>query len=114
MRDRELLDKSWQELRLEKEKVGRATLRIQQQEEQIKSTTKVSEASALQFTAGVSHPSLSAESQRCPGRGTGGAQRSPAPGQRGSLSPASSAALPCSSHPRSTRKGSKPCKRRAG
>ncbi|XP_040433985.1 fas-binding factor 1 homolog [Falco naumanni] len=42
VRDRELLDKSWQELRLEKEKVDRATLRIQQQEEQIKSTTKLS------------------------------------------------------------------------
>ncbi|XP_055653485.1 fas-binding factor 1 isoform X1 [Falco peregrinus] len=42
VRDRELLDKSWQELRLEKEKVNRATLRIQQQEEEIKSTTKLS------------------------------------------------------------------------
>ncbi|XP_069728810.1 fas-binding factor 1 [Phaenicophaeus curvirostris] len=39
-RDRELLDEAWRELKLEKEKVNRAALHIQQQEEKIKSTTK--------------------------------------------------------------------------
>ncbi|XP_035749175.1 fas-binding factor 1 isoform X2 [Egretta garzetta] len=42
VRDRELLDKAWQELRLEKEKVNGAALRIRQQEEEIKSMTKLS------------------------------------------------------------------------
>lgn len=51
VRDRELLDKAWQELRLEKEKVNGAALRIRQQEEEIKSMTKVRGASGLQFTA---------------------------------------------------------------
>ncbi|KAM9281751.1 fas-binding factor 1 [Morus bassanus] len=41
-RDRELLDEAWQELRLEKEKVNGAALRIRQQEEEIKSMTKLS------------------------------------------------------------------------
>ncbi|KFV58259.1 Fas-binding factor 1, partial [Gavia stellata] len=41
-RDRELLDEAWQELRLEKEKVKGAALRIRQQEEEIKSMTKLS------------------------------------------------------------------------
>ncbi|NXF30228.1 FBF1 factor, partial [Nyctibius bracteatus] len=41
-RDRELLEEAWQELRLEKEKVNRAALHIQQQEEEIKSKTKLS------------------------------------------------------------------------
>ncbi|KFQ92665.1 Fas-binding factor 1, partial [Nipponia nippon] len=41
-RDRELLDEAWQELRLEKEKVNGAALRIRQREEEIKSTTKLS------------------------------------------------------------------------
>ncbi|XP_053935197.1 LOW QUALITY PROTEIN: fas-binding factor 1 homolog [Cuculus canorus] len=41
-RDRELLDEAWWELRLEKEKVNRSALRIQQQEEKIKSMTNLS------------------------------------------------------------------------
>ncbi|XP_068007592.1 fas-binding factor 1 isoform X1 [Melanerpes formicivorus] len=41
-KDRELLDKAWQELRLEKEKANAAALRIRQQEEEIKSMTKLS------------------------------------------------------------------------
>ncbi|NWH48232.1 FBF1 factor, partial [Fregata magnificens] len=41
-RDRELLDEAWQELRLEKEKVNGAALRIRQREEEIKSMTKLS------------------------------------------------------------------------
>ncbi|NXP05153.1 FBF1 factor, partial [Thinocorus orbignyianus] len=41
-KDRELLEEAWQELRLEKEKVNRAALRIQQQEEEIKNMTKIS------------------------------------------------------------------------
>ncbi|XP_010286247.1 PREDICTED: fas-binding factor 1, partial [Phaethon lepturus] len=41
-RDREQLDEAWQELRLEKEKVNGAALRIQQREEEIKSMTKLS------------------------------------------------------------------------
>ncbi|NXS66846.1 FBF1 factor, partial [Pandion haliaetus] len=41
-RDRELLDEAWQELRLEKEKVNGAALRIQQREQEIKSMTKLS------------------------------------------------------------------------
>ncbi|XP_074900665.1 fas-binding factor 1 [Buteo buteo] len=41
-RDRELLDEAWQELRLEKEKVNGLALRIRQQEEEIKSMTKLS------------------------------------------------------------------------
>ncbi|XP_065550240.1 fas-binding factor 1 isoform X2 [Lathamus discolor] len=40
LRDRELLEEAWQELRHEKEKVNRAALRIQNREEEIKSTTK--------------------------------------------------------------------------
>ncbi|KAM9515563.1 fas-binding factor 1 homolog [Guaruba guarouba] len=40
LRDRELLEEAWQELRHEKEKVNRAALRIQHREEEIKSTTK--------------------------------------------------------------------------
>ncbi|XP_075297080.1 fas-binding factor 1 isoform X2 [Opisthocomus hoazin] len=40
-RDRELLDKAWQELRMEKA-VNRAALRVQQREEEIKSLTKLS------------------------------------------------------------------------
>ncbi|NXT17975.1 FBF1 factor, partial [Syrrhaptes paradoxus] len=51
VRDRELLDEAWQELRLEKEKVKGAMLRVQQQQEEVKSMMEVSEASALQFTA---------------------------------------------------------------
>lgn len=51
LRGRELLEEAWQELRHEKEKVNRATLRIQHQEEEIKSMTNVSGASALQFRA---------------------------------------------------------------
>ncbi|KAM4673920.1 fas-binding factor 1 homolog isoform 1-T1 [Amazona ochrocephala] len=42
LRDRELLEEAWQELRHEKEKVNRAALRIQHREEEIKSTTKLS------------------------------------------------------------------------
>uniref|UniRef100_A0A672UYE0 Fas binding factor 1 n=1 Tax=Strigops habroptila TaxID=2489341 RepID=A0A672UYE0_STRHB len=45
LRGRELLEEAWQELRHEKEKVNRATLRIQHQEEEIKSMTNVSGAS---------------------------------------------------------------------
>ncbi|XP_064007806.1 fas-binding factor 1 [Pogoniulus pusillus] len=41
-KDRELLDKAWQELRLEKEKANVAALRIRQREEEIKSVTKLS------------------------------------------------------------------------
>ncbi|KAK4811848.1 hypothetical protein QYF61_012266 [Mycteria americana] len=41
-KDRELLDEAWQELRLEKEKVNGAALRIRQREEEIKSMTKLS------------------------------------------------------------------------
>lgn len=41
-RDRELLDEAWHELRLEKEKVKGAALRIRQREEEIKSMNKVS------------------------------------------------------------------------
>ncbi|NXE27751.1 FBF1 factor, partial [Ardeotis kori] len=41
-RDREQLQEAWQELRLEKEKVNRAALRTQQQEEEIKSMTRLS------------------------------------------------------------------------
>ncbi|NXJ68276.1 FBF1 factor, partial [Rostratula benghalensis] len=41
-RDRELLEEAWQELRLEKEKVNGAALRIRQREEEIKNTTKIS------------------------------------------------------------------------
>ncbi|KAF1428303.1 hypothetical protein FQV23_0005572, partial [Spheniscus humboldti] len=41
-KDRELLDEAWQELRLEKEKVNGAVLRIRQREEEIKSMTKLS------------------------------------------------------------------------
>ncbi|NXS57980.1 FBF1 factor, partial [Brachypteracias leptosomus] len=42
VRDRELLEQAWQELRLEKEKVAGATLRLQQREEEVKSMTKLS------------------------------------------------------------------------
>uniref|UniRef100_A0A672UVI7 Fas binding factor 1 n=1 Tax=Strigops habroptila TaxID=2489341 RepID=A0A672UVI7_STRHB len=42
LRGRELLEEAWQELRHEKEKVNRATLRIQHQEEEIKSMTNLS------------------------------------------------------------------------
>ncbi|XP_013034666.2 fas-binding factor 1 isoform X2 [Anser cygnoides] len=41
-RDRELLDEAWHELRLEKEKVKGAALRIRQREEEIKSVNKLS------------------------------------------------------------------------
>ncbi|KAM9177604.1 fas-binding factor 1 isoform 5-T5 [Mergus octosetaceus] len=41
-RDRELLDEAWHELRLEKEKVKGAMLRIRQREEEIKSINKLS------------------------------------------------------------------------
>uniref|UniRef100_A0A8C9ENU0 Fas binding factor 1 n=1 Tax=Pavo cristatus TaxID=9049 RepID=A0A8C9ENU0_PAVCR len=41
-RDRELLDEAWHELRLEKEKVKGAALRIRQQEEEIKNMSKLS------------------------------------------------------------------------
>ncbi|XP_068511492.1 fas-binding factor 1 isoform X3 [Anas acuta] len=41
-RDRELLDEAWHELRLEKEKVKGAALRIRQREEEIKSMNKLS------------------------------------------------------------------------
>ncbi|NXF93808.1 FBF1 factor, partial [Eubucco bourcierii] len=41
-KDRELLDKAWQELRLEKEKANVAALRIRKREEEIKSMTKLS------------------------------------------------------------------------
>ncbi|NWW52752.1 FBF1 factor, partial [Pedionomus torquatus] len=41
-RDRELLEEAWQDLRLEKEKVNRAVLRIRQREEEIKNMTKIS------------------------------------------------------------------------
>ncbi|XP_035198371.1 fas-binding factor 1 isoform X2 [Oxyura jamaicensis] len=41
-RDRELLDEAWHELRLEKEKVKGAALRIRQREEEIKSINKLS------------------------------------------------------------------------
>ncbi|XP_054702867.1 fas-binding factor 1 isoform X8 [Grus americana] len=41
-RDRELLEEAWQELRLEKEKVNGAALRVRQREEEIKSMTKLS------------------------------------------------------------------------
>ncbi|PKU32934.1 hypothetical protein llap_16762 [Limosa lapponica baueri] len=41
-RDRELLEEAWQELRLEKEKVNGAALRIRQREEEIKNMTKLS------------------------------------------------------------------------
>ncbi|NXQ98408.1 FBF1 factor, partial [Sagittarius serpentarius] len=41
-RDREQLDEAWQELRLEKEKVNGAALRMRQREEEIKSMTKLS------------------------------------------------------------------------
>ncbi|XP_031412181.1 fas-binding factor 1 isoform X2 [Meleagris gallopavo] len=41
-RDRELLDEAWHELRLEKEKVKGAALRIRQQEEEIKNVSKLS------------------------------------------------------------------------
>ncbi|NXL41245.1 FBF1 factor, partial [Podilymbus podiceps] len=41
-RDRELLEEAWQELRLEKEKVNGAALRVRQREEEIKSLTKLS------------------------------------------------------------------------
>ncbi|NXV48378.1 FBF1 factor, partial [Uria aalge] len=42
VRDRELLEEAWQELRLEKEKVNGTALRIRQREEEIKSMTKLS------------------------------------------------------------------------
>ncbi|KAF1473100.1 hypothetical protein FQV08_0009145, partial [Pygoscelis antarcticus] len=42
VKDRELLAEAWQELRLEKEKVNGAVLRIRQWEEEIKSMTKLS------------------------------------------------------------------------
>ncbi|KAK1213587.1 FBF1 factor, partial [Pygoscelis papua] len=42
VKDRELLAEAWQELRLEKEKVNGAVLRIRQREEEIKSMTKLS------------------------------------------------------------------------
>lgn len=51
MKDRELLEEAWRELRLEKEKVNGTALHIRQREEEIKSMTKVSRAFALQFTA---------------------------------------------------------------
>ncbi|NXN12575.1 FBF1 factor, partial [Indicator maculatus] len=41
-KDRELLDKAWQELRLEKEKANVAALRIRQREEEVQSMTKLS------------------------------------------------------------------------
>ncbi|XP_010189124.1 PREDICTED: fas-binding factor 1, partial [Mesitornis unicolor] len=41
-RDRQLLDEAWQELRLQKEKVKRATLCIEQQQEEVKIMTKLS------------------------------------------------------------------------
>ncbi|KAM6121232.1 LOW QUALITY PROTEIN: fas-binding factor 1 homolog [Pterocles gutturalis] len=117
VRDRELLDKAWQELRLEKEKVKGAMLCVQQQQQELKSMIEVSEASALQVTA-VHRPAAKPELHSPPeivnphpvlGGEEGDAQRSLAPGQRGSLSPAIPAALPCSSGPSSTRKGSEPC-----
>ncbi|KAM6345442.1 fas-binding factor 1 isoform 2-T2 [Alca torda] len=42
VRDRELLEEAWQELRLEKEKVNGTALRIRRREEEIKSMTKLS------------------------------------------------------------------------
>uniref|UniRef100_A0A8D0FL93 Fas-binding factor 1 C-terminal domain-containing protein n=1 Tax=Strix occidentalis caurina TaxID=311401 RepID=A0A8D0FL93_STROC len=42
-REKELLDEAWQELKLEQEKVNGAALRVRQQEEELKSVTKVSE-----------------------------------------------------------------------
>ena len=50
-REKELLDKSWQELKAEREKVNGAALRVRQQEEELKSMTEVSGASALPFPA---------------------------------------------------------------
>ncbi|XP_075623575.1 LOW QUALITY PROTEIN: fas-binding factor 1 homolog, partial [Balearica regulorum gibbericeps] len=41
-RDRELLEEAWQELRLEKEKVNGAALRVRQREEEMNSMTKLS------------------------------------------------------------------------
>ncbi|NXI92384.1 FBF1 factor, partial [Psophia crepitans] len=41
-RDRELLEEAWRELRLQKEKVNGAALRVRQQEEKIKSVTELS------------------------------------------------------------------------
>ncbi|XP_014805008.1 PREDICTED: fas-binding factor 1 isoform X3 [Calidris pugnax] len=42
VRDRELLEEAWQELRLEKEKVNGAALRIRQREKEVKNMTKLS------------------------------------------------------------------------
>ncbi|XP_054077257.1 fas-binding factor 1 isoform X2 [Rissa tridactyla] len=42
VKDRELLEEAWRELRLEKEKVNGTALRIRQREEEIKSMTKLS------------------------------------------------------------------------
>lgn len=50
-RDRELLDEAWHELRLEKEKVKGAALRIRQREEEIKNMNKVGGAPELRCTA---------------------------------------------------------------
>ncbi|XP_074685945.1 fas-binding factor 1 homolog isoform X5 [Strix aluco] len=41
-REKELLDKSWQELKAEREKVNGAALRVRQQEEELKSVTELS------------------------------------------------------------------------
>ncbi|OXB81126.1 UNVERIFIED_CONTAM: hypothetical protein H355_005056, partial [Colinus virginianus] len=42
VRDRELLDEAWRELRLEKDKVKRAALRVRQQEEEVKNMSNIS------------------------------------------------------------------------
>ncbi|XP_065591711.1 fas-binding factor 1 [Cyrtonyx montezumae] len=42
MKDRELLDEAWHELRLEKEKVKQAALRVRQQEEEVKNMNDIS------------------------------------------------------------------------
>uniref|UniRef100_A0A8D0FKT0 Fas-binding factor 1 C-terminal domain-containing protein n=1 Tax=Strix occidentalis caurina TaxID=311401 RepID=A0A8D0FKT0_STROC len=44
-REKELLDEAWQELKADREEVNEAALRVQQQEEEMKSVTKVSGAS---------------------------------------------------------------------
>lgn len=70
-KDQERLDEAWKELRMEKERVNDAALRVELQEEEVE---KVSRASALWFTA-VHRPAAQLgfhtlhESWSCPGRG---------------------------------------------
>lgn len=114
------LDEAWHELRLEKEKVKGATLRIRQQEEEIKNMSKVGGAFVLWFTAahrlaaklGCHVPPeailvLPWKENKEMHKGTL---------SQGSESPCPPPPhpLPCSSLHRSMRKGNEPCRMHVG